>query len=346
MSDKLVYLDRNENNYGPAPACLEVLRRTGAEDLYAYSKAYKRGVKSDLSERLANDFRIPEQRVLLGYGAEDILKQLVQCYLSPGQKLLIPAYSWWYYKAIADEVKGITSEYPLIKGEDSFYYNIEKMVKIVETEDPRLIFISSPNNPTGNSISNKDLEHLLKKFENRIVALDEAYWYHSQNEHVIRLINNFGNLVVIRTFSKYFALAGMRIGYALTGENLIELKKLSNRYLGYNSLSEKVALAALDSPEYYQGIARKMDADKELYYKELNKIPGFRVFKSDANFILVEIPKNMMDPLKKDLTSRNLIIKFMNEPVLNSHLRITLGTSAQNRKVIDVIKAFVGIETA
>ncbi len=343
MTAEIVYLDRNENNYGPAPACLQVLKNAAASDLLSYSKAYKRKVKSDLSERLANDFRIAEDRVLLGYGAEDILKQLVQCYLAPGQKLLIPAYSWWYYNEIADEVKGITLEYPLIKGDDSFHYDIGKMIKIINDEDPRLIFISSPNNPTGNSIKSDDLENLLDLFKNRIVALDEAYWYHSKNEHVIKLINRYQNLVVIRTFSKYFALAGMRIGYALTGENLTELKKLSNRYLGYNSLSEKVALAALDSPDYYRDIADKMDKDKALYFNELNQIPGFRVFKSDANFILVEIPKEMMDPLKKNLTAQKLIIKFMDEPLLNSHLRITLGTQDENRRVINAIKAFAGI---
>jgi len=343
MKGDIVYLDRNENNYGPAPACLRVLKDATAADLLGYSKAYHRGVKSDLSERLASDFRIPEERVLLGYGAEDILKQLVQCYLGPEQKLMIPAYSWWYYKEIADEVKGITLEYPLIRAGESYQYDVDKMIKIVRTEDPRLIFISSPNNPTGNSISNEDLENLCSAFNDRIVALDEAYWYHSQNEHVIKLINRYRNLVVIRTFSKYFALAGMRIGYALTGENLSELKKLSNRYLGYNSLSEKVALAALDSPEYYLDIARKMNEDKELYYEELNRIPGFQVFKSDANFILVEIPKAMMEPLKKDLTAQNLIIKFMNEPLLNSHLRITLGTQEENRRVISAIKSFAGI---
>jgi histidinol-phosphate aminotransferase len=322
---------------------MQVLKNATAMDMFGYSKAYRRGVKSDLSEKLANDFRIPEERVLLGYGAEDILKQLVQCYLGPGHKLLIPTYSWWYYKEIADEVKGITLEYALIKGEDSFHYDIDGMVNIVKKEDPRLIFISSPNNPTGNSISHSNLEYLLDAFDDRIVALDEAYWYHSQNEHVIKLINRYKNLVVIRTFSKYFALAGMRIGYALTGENLTELKKLSNRYLGYNSLSEKVALAALDSPEYYHEIAGKMNTDKDLYYKELNQIPGFKVFKSDANFILVEIPKEMMEPLKKDLTAQNLIIKFMNEPLLNSHLRITLGTQDENRRVISAIKSFAGV---
>jgi len=335
-----ILLDRNENNYGPAPACFEVLEKAGQNLFSNYTDAYKRGVKSTLSERFAADFDIAEERILLGYGAEDILKQLVQCYLGPDEKLMIPAYSWWYYKAIADEVGGTNVEYPLIRGEDSFYYDIDSMLSLVDSEKPKLLFLSSPNNPTGNSISAEDLETVLSHTKETIVALDEAYWYDTKHEHAKYLVDTYPNLVVIRTFSKYYALAGIRIGYALIGENLTKLANLANRYLGFNLISEKIALAALDSPEYYEDIANKMNSDKELYYNELGNLPGFTVYKSDANFVLVEIPSEIKDSLKKFLADKDLIIKFMNEEILNTHLRITLGTQEENRMVIDAIKEF------
>ena len=343
MDNEAIYLDRNENNYGPAPACMEVFKKIKPEMLSSYTKAYKRGVKSPLSERLAADFQVGENQVLLGYGAEDILKQVVQCYLGENEKLMIPSHSWWYYKEIADEVNGVNLEYPLIKQADTYAYDLPLMLKMIETEKPQLVFVSSPNNPTGNSISQDDLYRLLKKLKDTIVVLDEAYWYKSDSMHTIRLINEFPKLVVIRTFSKYYALAGLRIGYALVGAGLDKLSKLSNRHLGYNSITEEIAIAAMDSSDYYIGIAEKMNADKNLYYSELTKIPGYTVFKSDANFILVEIPQDQMKPLKDFLNARGLIIKFMNEAVLNSHLRITLGTQEQNRMVIDSIKEFCGV---
>ncbi len=343
MPAEAIYLDRNENNYGPAPKCLEVLKNVTGETLSSYTKAYTRGVKSSLSERLASDFKVEEKQVLLGYGAEDILKQVVQCYLGPGEKLMIPSYSWWYYKEIANEVNGQNLEYPLHVGEDSFYYNLPEMLELIEKEKPKLVFVSSPNNPTGNSMSVADFHELMQKLPDTIVVLDEAYWYHAESHQTIKLINDFPNLVVIRTFSKYYALAGLRIGYALVGRGLEQLIKLSNRYLGYNSITEEIAIAALDSPEYYSDIAKKMSADIDLYHIEMGKIPGFTVYKSEANFILIKIPKEMMQPLKEFLTKRNLIIKFMNEPQLNSHLRITLGTQEQNRLVIEAIKEFCGV---
>ncbi len=336
-----IYLDRNENNYGPAPACMEIVRNASADLFYQYSTDYKKGMKSILSGRLSKEFNIPEKRVLLGYGAEDLLKQVVQCHLHNNKKLMIPSHSWWYYKEIANEVNGINVEYPLVEGEDSYYYDIEKLLELYVSENPDIVFISSPNNPTGNSISSEDLIKVLDRLKDTVVVLDEAYWLSNNNEQAAKLVNAYPNLIIIRTFSKLYALAGIRIGYALAGENLSLLAKISNRYLGYNRISQRIAIAALDSPEYYEDIASKMKTDRELYFSELNQLPGFKVYKSDANFVLVKIPKEIMKPMNDFLKERGVIIKFMNEEVLNSHLRISLGTQEQNRKAIELIKEFV-----
>jgi len=335
------YLDRNENNYGPAPACLEVARNASANLFYQYSTDYKQGMKSILSGRLSKEFNIPENRVLLGYGAEDLLKQVVQCHLTEGKKLMIPSHSWWYYNEIANEVNGINIEYPLIEGEDTYHYDIEKLLEIYNSEKPDIVFISSPNNPTGNSISSDDLIKVLDNLSDSVVVLDEAYWLSDNNKQAAELVNTYSNLIIIRTFSKLYALAGIRIGYALVGENLTLLAKMSNRYLGYNRISQRIAIAALDSSDYYADLASKMNDDRELYYSELNQLPGFKVYKSDANFVLVKIPKEIMTPLNNFLKERGIIIKFMNEELLNSHLRISLGTQEQNRKAIEGIKEFM-----
>lgn len=340
MGKKTIYLDRNENNYGPAPLCLDVLKKADFTHISFYSKVYERGIKSILSERIAKEFNVDEKHVLLGYGAEDLLKQVVQCYMDETKKLMVPAYSWWYYKAMANEVNGKSVEYPITIGEDTFNYDVEAMLNLYDKKKPSVILISSPNNPTGNSLAGKDLIRILDYMKNSIVVLDEAYWYESPNSHIKNLVEKYPNILVIRTFSKYYALAGIRIGFALIGENHKNLMKFTNRYLGYNRLSEEIAIAALDSPGYYKNIAEKMYNDKKLYYEELGKLKGFTVYKSDANFILVKIPKSIKESLKKFLLQRGLVIKFMNEELLNSHLRITLGTTEQNRMVIDNIKEF------
>ena len=340
MGQKTIYLDRNENNYGPAPACFEVLRRADISRMSWYTRAHKEGIKSILSARIARDFKLPEDRVLLGYGAENILKQAIQCYLGENEKLMVPAYSWWYYKLIASEVNGLSVEYPLVAGSDQFSYDLAGMREVFRREHPKIVFISSPNNPTGNSLPLEDLQDILDEFAGTMVVLDEAYTYHGRIDYVTGLVERHPNLLVVRTFSKYYALAGIRIGFALMGSNLGNLAKFTNRYLGYHRLSEEIAIAALDSPQYYSSIARKMKEDKEEYYAALGKIPGFTVYRSDANFILVAIPSQHKEPLQKFLTEKGLIVKFMSEELLNSHIRITLGTQEENSMLLDAIKEY------
>jgi histidinol-phosphate aminotransferase len=335
-----VYLDRNENNYGPAPACMEALKRAEPSTLSFYTKAHTRGVKSTLSERLAREVGVAEERILLGYGAEDLLKQTVQCYLHPGSKLMIPAYSWWYYKEIASEVGGENVEYPLVKGKESFAYDVQGMLAAYRKEKPGVVFVSSPNNPTGNSMSAKEMTAVLDALRDVPVVMDQAYWYNAAALSVKEIVDQYPNTLIVRTFSKYYALAGVRIGFAVAGEGLGKMVKMSHRYLGYNRVSEDVALAALDSADYYRGIAEKMAGDKELYYLRVGTLPGVTVFRSDANFLLVEIPAAVRDRLKDFLTSRGLILKFMNEPLLKSHIRITLGTQEQNERVIAAFQEF------
>src|ERR1041384_6500169 len=140
--EKTIYLDRNENQYGPAPACFDVLRKNNFKNLSEYSRDFSRGVKSCLSERLASDFGISEKNVMLGFGGEDILKQAVHCYIHKGDKIMIPSYSWWYYKKIADEVEGGKVEYPIVEGEQSFYYDLDGMLRIYNETKPKLVLIS------------------------------------------------------------------------------------------------------------------------------------------------------------------------------------------------------------
>jgi histidinol-phosphate aminotransferase len=342
VTRRTIYLDRNENNYGPAPACSEILKSADRSLLSWYDRSFTRGSRGILSERLAHDFGVSEDRVLLGYGAEHLLKQTVQCYLGQGKKLMVPGASWWYYRRIASEVDGLTVEFPMPEREDRFVYDLHVLREVYAREQPALVFISSPNNPTGNSMGAPDLESILTDFRKSVVVLDEAYVQGTETGYVRALIDANPNLLVVRTMSKYYALAGLRIGFGLMGTGLGALAKFCNRYLGYNRLSEEVAIAALDSTGYYSEIARKVNEDKDRYYAALGTIPGFRVYRSDANFVLAAISPAHRTGLKAHLEHRGLIIKFMDEPLLNSHVRITVGTQEENLALIEAIQSYYG----
>jgi histidinol-phosphate aminotransferase len=340
---EITYLDRNEHQYGPAPACFEVLKNITSETLSEYSRDFAKGIKSPLSQRLALEYDIEEKNVLLGFGGEDLLKQTIHCYIQKGDSILLPTYSWWYYKKIVDEVEGIKIEYPVREGKDTFYYDIDGMFKMYDAHKPKLVLISSPNNPTGNRLEIPELLMVLEKMKDTLVIVDEAYslFFNQDHAHLKSIIERFPNVIVIRTFSKYYALAGVRIGFALIGKNLEKLATFSARLLGYNRLSEAIALAALDSPGYYSEINAKMAGDIGMFRDEFNKIPGFLAYKTYANFILVKIPVEIKDLLKKYLTDRNMIVKFMAEDGLFNHIRITIGTQQQNRTLLQMIHTFL-----
>jgi histidinol-phosphate aminotransferase len=340
-----VLLDRNENRYGPAPACLDVLRHADGELLYNYTRAFEDGYYSDLSARLAEHHGVPEQRIILGYGCEDILKQSVHHFLGKGRKILIPSASWWYYKSIADEVGGITVEFPLRAHATHYEFDVEALLRMHRAEDPGLLLIASPNNPTGNVLARADLRRLLAAYDDVPFVLDQAYFGFSpdDSDDAGALCDEFPNLLVLRTFSKLYALAGVRIGYAVVGTGLGSFQRFCARNLGYNRISERLALAALDSPLYYANVARRMAADRQRFYATFRACPGCEIYHSEANFVLVKMPPETATYLKAELDRQGLIIKFFREPGFLNQARISLGTDTENDELIGAIRRAMGL---
>lgn len=331
-----ILLDRNENRYGPAPQCLAVLREATPDLLFNYTRDFQRGFYSELSRKLAETHGVPEKRIVLGYGCEDLLKQAIHHWLRPGDRCLIPSASWWYYRSIADEVGGVTVEYPILEQPTTYSYDVEALLRIQRDDPVRVLLISSPNNPTGNRFPRQRLDELLEGFRDAIVVYDEAYWgfCEEQPEDLTVLTQTHPNLLVLRTFSKLYALAGARIGYGVAGPGLDSFLKFSARNLGYNRLSERLALAALSNPGYYENIRRGMAADRRTILATLRSFPGIRAYDSDANFVLARFPESAVATLKAELDRRGLIIKFFTEPAFVNCARITLGTANENASLV------------
>ena len=139
--------------------------------------------------------------------------------------------------------------------------------------------------------------------------------------------------------SKFYGLPGLRLGFGFIGqsEEMKKFAKYSNKYLGYDRLSEEVGIAALKSEDHYREIANVMDEARKMYTEELGVLPGFKVYKSVANFILIKYPTDKKEALQAAFAGEDYKVKFMNEPELNQQMRITLGRREQNRKVCDII---------
>jgi histidinol-phosphate aminotransferase len=337
------YLDRNEFNFKPSQKVIDTIKNFDPEMLCFYTRIYDEGKKSIVSVRLSEIYGVPEEQVLIGYGGEDILKNVVHYYLSTGgnNSIMIPEFSWWYYNRIAGECGGTFKMYPLYETEDTFAYNVDEVIELTNKNRPRILLLASPNNPTGNSLTPEEIGRIMENIpEETMVLIDEAYASFITNDtaYIAPLVEKYSNLVISRTLSKFYGLPGLRMGFGFMGKGHEGFLNYANKYLGYNRFSEAVALAALDSDDHYRKVAEDMEWDRQLFKKELGSLPGFKVYKSVANFILIKYPTAIKEKLQKALAANDYKIKFMGDKGLEDCLRITLGTREQIQFVVDTIK--------
>jgi len=344
MQKELNYLDRNEFNFEPSEEVKNCIRNFDLGKFCFYTRIYDQGKKSIFSEYLSELYDIDEHQIVLGYGAEDLLKKAVHYFLTLGgsKTMLIPKYSWWYYKSIADEVDGTTLQYPVYESGDSFCYDFDGLKKMVDEINPKILLVASPNNPTGNGLTESEMEHLVEMVPaSTVILIDEAYASFVSNDasYIKRLTEKHENIVVCRTLSKFYGLPGLRMGFSFVGKgkDMERFTRYANMYLGYDRLSEEVAIAALKSDAHYRQIAQVMEEARTMYTEELGQLEGFKVYKSRANFVLIKYPIALKPALQKEFAEESYKVKFMNEPGIDSHMRITLGRREQNRKVCDII---------
>ena len=336
------YLDRNEFNFEPSPKVVEAIKNFDPKELCFYTRIYDQGKKSVVSVRLSEIYNVPEQQVLLAYGGEDILKNAIHYYLTKGnnKKILIPEFSWWYYNRVASECDGEFEMYPLYEQDDTFAYDVDEIIAYTNRTHPRMLLLASPNNPTGNSLTSEEIGRIMENIpDDTIVLVDEAYasFITSDVDYIAPLVNKYNNLIISRTLSKFYGLPGLRCGFGFIGKGHDQFLSWVNKYLGYNRFSEAVALAALDSDEHYRRAADDMEWGRQLYKKQLGHLPGFKVYKSVANFILIKYPVEKKEALQKALADQDYKIKFMTDKGLESCVRITLGRREQTQTVCDTI---------
>ena len=337
------YLDRNEFNFEPSQQVVDAIRNFDPKTLCFYTRIYDEGKKSVISVRLSEIYGVPEEQIILGYGGEDILKNVIHYFLMVGDRktILIPEFSWWYYNRVAGECGGDFVMYPLHETDDTFAYDVEEVIEYTNRVHPRMLLLASPNNPTGNGLTPIEIGHIMENIpDDTMVLIDEAYasFISTDTDYIAPLVDKYNNLIISRTLSKFYGLPGLRVGFGFIGKGHDQFISYVNKYLGYNRFSEAVALAALSSDDHYRQVAEDMDWGRQLYKRELGSLPGFKVYKSVANFILIKYPVEIKEKLKKALALQDYKIKFMADKGLESCLRITLGRKEQTQAVCDTIK--------
>lgn len=326
----IIKLNANENPYPPSPKAIEALNHFNGETLRLYPNASSYQLKSAIAKR----FHLRESQIFVGNGSDEVIAfAFMACFNSP-KPILFPDITYSFYPVWCSLLQ---IDYETVPLEEDFCINIADY-----NRDNGGIIFPNPNAPTGMGQSKKDIIQLLEQNQNSIVIIDEAYVDFGAYS-AVELLDKYQNLLIVQTFSKSRSLAGMRIGFAMGNEKIIQtLEAVKNSYNSYtmDSIALEVGTASITDESYFNEICQKIIATRQRCAKALENM-GFKVFESQSNFLFVTHKTVKAKQIFETLKADNIFIRYFNLPRINNHLRITIGTEEQMDILLEHINNIV-----
>ncbi|HDN82765.1 MAG TPA: histidinol-phosphate transaminase [Candidatus Altiarchaeales archaeon] len=319
-----IKLASNENNYGPSEkvikeikANLRLIRR------YPY-------MDSKLKRKIAEYCSLSEENVILGNGSDELIDMILKTFRG-NVASIFPTFL--EYKICSQILNKRFYEVPL---EEDFSFPLERFLEQVKAKDIGIIFIANPNNPTGRAIKLKKIKEILEL--EKIVVIDEAY-FEFYGKSCVPLLEDYENLIVLRTFSKAFGLSGLRLGYALANKEVISYMNRVRQPFNTSILAQIAGISALEDLSYVERCVKAIKTDRERLYSFLKSL-GIRVFKSEANFLLLDVSPYAASDIFNKLLERKIIVrKFGKFPGFNGeYIRISIGTRDEMNKLISALQ--------
>ena len=309
-----VFLDANENPFGT---------------LNRYPDPQQNAIKENLST-IKN---VDANQIFIGNGSDEVIDLAFRIFCEPGKDKVLtfsPTYGMYKVSANINNIELI--EQPLI---NDFQISLNQLQPYLDVPELKIIFICSPNNPTGNSINSEDIEYILENF-NGIVIVDEAYIDFSMQASFITNINKYQNLIVSQTFSKAFGLAGARVGVAYANKEIIQLYNRVKPPYNVSTLNQEAILKSLANLNEVNTNIEVILSERTKLKNALSKLSVVKkIYPTDANFLLVEVDN--ADKTYQYLINKKVIIRNRNTQIENC-IRITIGTSKENEKLIEALK--------
>jgi histidinol-phosphate aminotransferase len=317
-----IFLDANENSFGsPLPE--------------NYNR-YPDPLQIKLKDKISSIKGVPVQNIFLGNGSDEAIDLLFRIFCEPGKDNVLifpPTYGMYEVCAEMNDVK--VKKIPLL---ENFQPDLEAVEKEIDA-NTKMIFICSPNNPTGNSINRNDIEVLLNNFDG-IVIIDEAYINYSKQKTFIPELTEYPNLVILQTLSKAWGLAGLRLGMAFAGEPVINYFNKVKYPYNINTATQQLAIEALGNISSINNWTKTTVEQKKWLTDELIKLPfTLTVYPSDANFILVKM--TAVRKIYEYLADKGIIVRDRSKIILcDNCLRITIGIPDENKQLIDALNDY------
>jgi histidinol-phosphate aminotransferase len=327
---EVIKLNANENAFLPSPKVLEALKNLEPNKLRLYPEARSQ----ELREAIAKIYNVNSSEVLCGNGSDEIIALIIKTFLAEGEKLATPYPTYTVYQSAAS-MEGVRCVF--VKTDKEFKIDIPGLLN----EKPEAIFIVNPNAPTGVLLSKDEIKMLLDKYDGLLV-IDEAYMdFCTEDATMINYINQYDNLIVLRTMSKSYSLCGARVGYCFACEKLIAYLDRCRDSYNLNYISQTMACAAVKDEIYHNNIVKKVIENREYLSKELINM-GFEIIPSQTNFLLCIPPKDRIAlEIMEGLTKSKIYIRYFNSEMLDDKLRISVGKKDEIDILIKAIKNLI-----
>ena len=320
---ELIKLNTNENPYGPSPRVGETLSALSADSL----RLYPDPVATQLRQKASEVYDVPPEWIIAGNGSDEVLAMLLRCAVSPGEKVLMVYPTYSLYPILA-QIAGGAPESIDLREDQSLPESLAEC-------RARVLFLANPNSPIGTVFPQEAIEGLCEKGD-KIVAVDEAYADFA-GVTSLPLLRKYENIVVFRTLSKSYSLAGVRLGLAFCrGEIREAMFKVKDSY-NVNRITQELAIAALRDPEHMEQNVSKIVATRKRLRDALESL-GFEVPQSGANFLFAKPPQGNARRIQNALREKGILVRFFNAHALDNGLRITIGTDDEIDRLIQTLK--------
>ena len=324
----VIKLASNENPLG-CPVKLNHLANTFKKIHY-----YPHQESAPLIQKLSEKFGVNKSQIVLGNGSDEIIQMIAGIFLNPDDEIITSKHTFSVYQFVAYLFDASVIEVPM----QSYRYDLEAILNAV-TPKTRLIFIANPNNPTGTIITHDEITELLNRLDPKIiVVLDEAYAEYVDSPYYPRatvLMRSHHNLILLRTFSKIYGLAGLRVGYGIGSEEIIRAMQKIRQPFNLNSLALKAGELALDEASHIERSLILNKKSKIFLYKELDRL-GLNYLKSEANFICIFLPISGKEAMDR-LLHEGIIVRPLESFKIENAIRVTTGTLPQNKRFIQAL---------
>ncbi|QCC47768.1 histidinol-phosphate transaminase [Halobellus limi] len=326
--EELTKLSSNENPHGPSPDAVAAVE-AAAPDVNVYPKASH----TDLTERIAEKWGLDDSQVWVSAGADGSIDYLSRAFLEPNDDILVPKPGFSYYSMSARYHHGDASTYRISK-DDDFEQSAEAILSAYDGE--RIVYATTPHNPTGSVLPREEIRTLAEEVdEQTLVVVDEAYAEYAAEPSAIDLLDEYDNLAVLRTFSKAYGLAGLRIGYAAVPSAWADAYARVNTPFAANELACRAALAAIDDEEHLERSVETARWAREYYHEELD-VP---TWDSGGNFVLCEVGD--ATAVAEATQERGVIVRDTSSFGLPECVRVSCGTREETKTAVEVLNGVV-----